>query len=566
MANTVQNIPVNAMPQAQPTGPVVPNNDGVIDDSAAENVAAQASNDNKAACETDNQANVDNSNRDTDNPVTESKGEDFQKVLERKLSNKTEDKQSTDDNENQKNPENKSKDKPDEHTQNLAALIDLKSQNITIVKGKKDAPVILLQADKNAKPVIKDKTILQQKIVDIPAQTMAKDVGKEAGKEVAMGQGVAKAATETDKPEKPTEDGATKGVEVKQAVAEVIGKDTKTADAKPDIAQIAGKTEGNNKLNDNKLAGREIATAKQNAKAAENSNADKPIDANKPTTENIDLPDAPKAADKALKPEMSADDKPINTEALDKPEGTENLQIEVKTDNSDTGKTDDLALNDQNVKVEKNKATANTNFNYTKAQNAAAVSNAAADAPANTQPQAATRITSVQSVTLASRTVADPVQPQSPTEQIVDAVKTQDVSPSRQINISLNPAELGRVRISFQQSNGEITGLIEVERAQTRYDVEKNMPQIVASIQDSGVQVKRIDVVQDNNSQNNNQQQEELTDQFTQANKQGYSDQAGNQRQDRSAPSTRGSQRRADYQQARDTVSHISDDAISAYA
>ena len=564
MANTVQNMPVNVMPQAQPTGPVVPNNEGVIDDSAAENAAAQASNDNRAY-ETDSRPQVENPNKNDDNPVTESKGEDFQEVLERKLSNKTDDKQSTDDNEDQKNPENKSKDKPDENTQNLSGLIDLKSQNITnIIKGKadKDAPVILLQADKNAKPVIKGKTILQQEIVDIPEQTIAKDAAK--------GQNVAKAATETAKAEKPTEDGATKGAEVKQAVAEVIAKDSNAADAKPDSARTDGKTEGNNKLNDNKLTGREIATAKQNAKAAENSNADKPTDANKPTTENTDTAKTTEAADKALKPELLDDDKQIDTELLDKPKNTENIQLDTKVDNNGAGKTDDLALNDQNAKAEKNKANANVNFNYTKAQNAVAVTNAAADAPAAAQTTTAPSGTSsVQSVTSTSRTAAGPAQPQSPTEQIVDAVKTQDVSPNRQINISLNPAELGRVRISFQQSNGEITGLVEVERAQTRYDVEKNIPQIVASLQDSGMQVKRIDVVQDNtdNSQNNNkQQQSELNEQFTQANKQGYPDETGNRQQDRSAPSTRGSQLGADYQQEKETVSHISDKAISAYA
>ncbi len=563
MANTVQNIPVNVMPQAQPTGPVVPNNDGVIDDSAAENAAAQASNDNRAH-ETDNQTNVENSNRDTDNPVTDAKGEDFQEVLERKLSSKPEDKQSTADNENQEKSENKSNDKPDENTQNLAALIDLKSQNITIIKGKKNAPVILVQADKNAKPVIKDKMILQQKIVDIPTQTIAKDAGKES----AMGQVVAKAATETAKAEKPTEDGVTKGAEVKQAVAEVIAKDSKAADAKPDTTQLTDKTGSTNKIDTTKITGKEVATAKQNTTATQKTTDTQQTDANKPTTQNTDMTDAAKTtevADKALKPELLEDEKPIDTEVLDKPKNTENIRLDTKIDNNDAGKTDDLALNDQNTKTEINRANANANFNYTKAQNTVAASNAAADAPAAAQTTAPSGTSSVQSVTSTGRTGVDAAQPQSPTEQIIDAIKAPNVSPNRQINISLNPAELGRVRISFQQSNGEITGLIEVERAQTRYDVEKNIPQIVASLQDSGMQVKRIDVVQDNNSQNNNQQSE-LTDQFTQANKQGYPDQAGNQRQDRSAPSTRGSQLGADYQQAKETVSHISDDAISAYA
>jgi flagellar hook-length control protein FliK len=96
------------------------------------------------------------------------------------------------------------------------------------------------------------------------------------------------------------------------------------------------------------------------------------------------------------------------------------------------------------------------------------------------------------------------IQP-SPAQQIIDSIRLNIDTPQPQINISLNPPELGRVRIMFQQIDGEITGLLEAQKRQTKYDIEKSIPQIVASLQECGVQVRRIDVLV--NEQNQQQAQ-----------------------------------------------------------
>ncbi len=65
----------------------------------------------------------------------------------------------------------------------------------------------------------------------------------------------------------------------------------------------------------------------------------------------------------------------------------------------------------------------------------------------------------------------------------------------QQITIRLNPPELGKVFIKFQEQDNQITGLLEVSKAQTRIEIQQALPQIIRSLQDSGIQIKRLDVV-----------------------------------------------------------------------
>ena len=65
---------------------------------------------------------------------------------------------------------------------------------------------------------------------------------------------------------------------------------------------------------------------------------------------------------------------------------------------------------------------------------------------------------------------------------------------NQQITIQLNPPELGKVLIKFQEQDNQITGLLEVSKTQTRIEIEQAIPQIIRSLQDSGIQIKRLDV------------------------------------------------------------------------
>jgi hypothetical protein len=108
------------------------------------------------------------------------------------------------------------------------------------------------------------------------------------------------------------------------------------------------------------------------------------------------------------------------------------------------------------------------------------------------------------SVTNAVSSTDSVSMPQSPGKQVVQAIREQLAVPAPQseIQMTLNPPELGKIRISFQQNNQEITGLLEVEKLRTRADLQKELPQVLLSLQNAGVQIRRLDVVMQNPNNN----------------------------------------------------------------
>jgi len=103
-------------------------------------------------------------------------------------------------------------------------------------------------------------------------------------------------------------------------------------------------------------------------------------------------------------------------------------------------------------------------------------------------------------------------------EQILESVQSSLSQPAgnQQITIRLNPPELGKVLIKFEEQDGQITGLLEVSKTQTRYEVEQALPEIIRSIQDSGVQIRRLEVVLTNQSEQNASKDQTLQDGFFQ--------------------------------------------------
>ena len=84
-------------------------------------------------------------------------------------------------------------------------------------------------------------------------------------------------------------------------------------------------------------------------------------------------------------------------------------------------------------------------------------------------------------------------------ESIHSSVSQQGTE--RQITIRLNPPELGKVSITFRQQDAELTGLMEVSKAQTRFEIEQTLPQIIRNLADSGIQIKRLEVTISNEQQ-----------------------------------------------------------------
>jgi len=89
-----------------------------------------------------------------------------------------------------------------------------------------------------------------------------------------------------------------------------------------------------------------------------------------------------------------------------------------------------------------------------------------------------------------------------PVDQIVHHLSSISVSGANQrIKLTLTPEHLGTIRITFNQTEDEVVGILEVQKNQTRRQVEQALPQLISAMQSSGVQVRRIEVVQWNTSQ-----------------------------------------------------------------
>ena len=79
-------------------------------------------------------------------------------------------------------------------------------------------------------------------------------------------------------------------------------------------------------------------------------------------------------------------------------------------------------------------------------------------------------------------------------EQICMSVQNSVQQGQHQITINLNPPELGRVSIKFTEQSGQLTGSLEATNSQTRADIQQAMPEMLRSLEQSGINIKRIDV------------------------------------------------------------------------
>ena len=79
----------------------------------------------------------------------------------------------------------------------------------------------------------------------------------------------------------------------------------------------------------------------------------------------------------------------------------------------------------------------------------------------------------------------------------------------RQITVRLNPPELGSVVIKFSSQSNQLSGILEVSKAETKLEIEHALPHIIRTLSDNGIQLRKIDVVPANTSHANNDSQKE---------------------------------------------------------
>ena len=79
-------------------------------------------------------------------------------------------------------------------------------------------------------------------------------------------------------------------------------------------------------------------------------------------------------------------------------------------------------------------------------------------------------------------------------DQIFQSVQTSIQQGQREIIVHLNPPELGRVSIKFTEQGKELTGLLETANPQTRAEIRQAIPEIIRSLEELGISVRRLDV------------------------------------------------------------------------
>lgn len=93
------------------------------------------------------------------------------------------------------------------------------------------------------------------------------------------------------------------------------------------------------------------------------------------------------------------------------------------------------------------------------------------------------------------------------TEKLQASIASSVKDGRNEITVNLNPPELGRVSIRLQQDNGEITGLLQFSKTETKSQMQQLLPQVVSNLQNSGIAVKRLDIIQTGVDNSNTYQQ-----------------------------------------------------------
>jgi len=87
--------------------------------------------------------------------------------------------------------------------------------------------------------------------------------------------------------------------------------------------------------------------------------------------------------------------------------------------------------------------------------------------------------------------------------QVQESIQSSLHQGAKQITIRLNPPELGNVSLKFEEKGGEITGLLQVSKIETRYQVEQAVPQIIRNLADAGIVIKKLEVTLSSTSEQN---------------------------------------------------------------
>lgn len=83
---------------------------------------------------------------------------------------------------------------------------------------------------------------------------------------------------------------------------------------------------------------------------------------------------------------------------------------------------------------------------------------------------------------------------ESISQQISDSVQVSLARGDKELVIRLNPPELGSVSVRLEERGDTIAGILEVGKSETRREIEHALPQLIQSLQEAGIQIRRVDL------------------------------------------------------------------------
>ena len=91
--------------------------------------------------------------------------------------------------------------------------------------------------------------------------------------------------------------------------------------------------------------------------------------------------------------------------------------------------------------------------------------------------------------------------------QVQESIQTAAKEGAKQVKVNLNPPELGKIVINLKHQSGKLTGKLEVENPQTKIEIDKAISSVVENLRNSGLTIRKPEVVLTDNDSNSNHQQ-----------------------------------------------------------
>jgi flagellar hook-length control protein FliK len=115
-------------------------------------------------------------------------------------------------------------------------------------------------------------------------------------------------------------------------------------------------------------------------------------------------------------------------------------------------------------------------------------------APAGAESVGTPRTTAISDSPVGAESSSIRSPAQSVGEQILESIRGSITRGEQQLSIRLRPPELGTVCVRFTERSAEIHGVLEVDQADTRREIERALPDVLQTLQDMGVPIRRLEV------------------------------------------------------------------------